>query len=48
MREMENITYHVAAGKIDKPFLREIIDAVIHETFNEDEELKLRIINATE
>jgi death-on-curing protein len=48
IREMENITYHVAAGKIDKPFLSEIIDAVIHDTFNEDEELKLRIINAIE
>lgn len=48
IREMENISYHVAAGKIDKPFLQEIIHAVIHDTFNEDEELKLRIIHATE
>jgi death on curing protein len=48
IREMENISYHVAAGKIDKPFLREIINAVIHDNFNEDEELKLRIINATD
>jgi death on curing protein len=46
MREMENISYHLAAGKIDKEFLRDIIDAIIHKNFDENEELKLRLLNA--
>lgn len=43
--EMENISYHVAAGSIDKDFLHEIICAVMNEEFD-DEELKLKIIFA--
>ncbi len=43
--QMENISYHVAAGSIDKDFLHEIICAVINEEFD-DEELKLKIIFA--
>lgn len=43
--EMENISYHVAAGKIDKDFLREIICAVINDSMD-NEELKLKIYNA--
>ncbi len=46
IREMENISYHLAAGKIDKEFLRDIIDAIIHKNFDENEELKLRLWNA--
>jgi death-on-curing protein len=46
MREMENISYHLAAGKIDKEFLRELIEAVINESYDENEELKLRLLNA--
>ncbi|KUL26794.1 type II toxin-antitoxin system death-on-curing family toxin [Chlorobium limicola] len=46
MREMENISYHLAAGKIDKEFLRDIIEAVINESYDENEELKLRLLNA--
>ena len=43
--EMENISYHVAAGKIDKEFLHEIICAVINDEMDK-EELKLKIYNA--
>ncbi len=45
IREMENISYHVAAGSIDKDLLREIITAFIQGDEN-DEELKLRILHA--
>jgi len=46
IREMENITIHVAAGKINKELLKEIIVSILYE--NEfSEELKLKIIDAT-
>lgn len=45
-REMENISYHVASGKIDKPLLHDIMDAFMRGTFETDECLKLRILNA--
>lgn len=45
IREMENISYHLAAGKIEKEFLKEIIQAVIDDDMD-DEELKLRIFEA--
>jgi len=45
IREMENISYHVAAGNIDKDLLQEIIFAVINSDEN-DEGLKLKILNA--
>ncbi len=45
IREMENISYHVAAGNIDKDLLHEIIFAVINGDEN-DEGLKLKILNA--
>ncbi len=45
MREMENISYHVAAGRIDKDLLKEIICAVIEDQMD-DEELKLKIFHA--
>ena len=45
IREMENISYHVAAGNIDKDLLHEIISAVIKGDEN-DEELKLKILHA--
>lgn len=44
IREMENISAHVAAGKIDKALLLDIITDFIYG--NEDEDLKLRIIDA--
>ena len=42
--EMENISYHVAAGKIDKNVLHQIIYAVINDEMD-NEELKLKILN---
>ena len=45
---MENISYQVAAGKIDKDLLLRIITAVMDGTYDTDEELKIEIIHATE
>lgn len=42
---MENISYHVAAGNIDKEFLKEIIIAVINDEMD-NESLKLKILEA--
>lgn len=44
IREMENISYHLAAGKIDKDLLKEIISSIINDT-DYSEELKLKIYN---
>lgn len=42
---METISYHLAAGKISKELLFELISSIIHEPdFNED--LKLKLINS--
>lgn len=43
---MENISYHVAAGKINKDLLCKIMEAIINGTYNTDEELKLEIYHA--
>jgi death-on-curing protein len=45
IREMENISYHVAAGSISKELLGEIITAVINDGMD-SEELKLKIYDA--
>jgi death-on-curing protein len=45
IRDMENISYHVAAGNIDKELLGEVITAVINEEMD-SEELKLKILEA--
>lgn len=45
IREMENISYHVAAGVINKELLNEVVCAVINDSMD-DEELKLKILNA--
>ena len=45
LREMENISYHVAAGNIDKELLGEIIEACLNEEMD-SEPLKLRILEA--
>lgn len=42
----ENISYHVAAGKINKDLLCKIMEAVMNGTYNTDEELKLEIYHA--
>ena len=44
----ENISYHVAAGKIDKELLHKIMTAIMDGTYNTDEELKLEILNTIE
>lgn len=43
---MENISYHVAAGNIDKDLLHKIIDSLLTNTYDTDEVLKLEIYNA--
>ncbi|MDY0397955.1 MAG: Fic family protein [Desulfuromonas thiophila] len=45
LHEMENISYHVAAGSISKELLGEIITAVINDGMD-SEELKLKIYDA--
>ena len=42
---METISYHVAAGNIDKDLLLEIITSILYEV-DYSEELKLKLINA--
>lgn len=42
--KMETISYHLAAGRIDKDFLHEIIESIVNEEdFSED--IKLRLID---
>lgn len=45
IREMENISYHVAAGNIDKGLLRDLIAAHLAGEAD-DESLKLRLLTA--
>ncbi len=45
IHEMENISYHLAAGKISKELLNEIIISIINEP-DFTEELKLKILEA--
>ncbi|MEG0814270.1 MAG: hypothetical protein RSL74_10095 [Clostridium sp.] len=44
----ENISYHVAAGKIEKELLHKIMTSIMDETYEKNEELKLEILNAIE
>lgn len=41
----ENISYHVAAGKINKELLHKIMTAIMEGTYDRNEELKLEILN---
>ncbi|MCB0509510.1 MAG: type II toxin-antitoxin system death-on-curing family toxin [Bacteroidetes bacterium] len=45
IHEMENVSYHVASGDINKELLHEIITAVIYDDID-NEELKLKIFHA--
>jgi len=45
LRGMENISYHVAAGRIGKELLGEIIEAFLNEEMD-SERLKLKILDA--
>lgn len=44
--ETENISYHVAAGNIDKDLLHDIIDSIMKGNFDNDEEIKLKYCSA--
>jgi len=46
MREMENIAYHVASGAINETLLYDILSAVLDCTYEEDDNLALRIAQA--
>jgi len=46
LREMENISYHLAAGRIDKDLLTEIIHSFLENEDDFCEELKLKILLA--
>ena len=43
--KMETISYHLAAGRIDKEFLTDIIDSIIYEE-DYSEEIKLRLFES--
>ena len=45
LRDMENISYHVAAGNIDKTLLKEVITAHLAQD-SDNESLKLKIFHA--
>ena len=42
----ENISYHVASGKIGKDLLHKIMTAIMDGSYDNNEELKLEILNA--
>ena len=46
LREMENISYHLAAGRIDKDLLAEIIHSFLENENDFCEELKLKLLLA--
>ncbi len=45
IKETENISYHVAANRIDKDLLKELMSAIINNDL-ENEELKLKVLEA--
>ncbi len=44
--KMENISYYVAAGKISKNLLHQIMESVMDGSFDENESLQLAILDA--
>ena len=46
LSKMENISLNVAASKIDKELLHKIMAAIMNDTYDDDEELKLEIYNS--
>lgn len=46
LSKTENISLYVAASKIDKELLHKIMTAIMNGTYDEDETLKLEILNA--
>ncbi len=45
-RETENISYHVAAGHIDKDLLHDILGSIMRGDFEENEDVKFRYYTA--
>ena len=48
LQDMENISYHLAAGRINKDLLRDIIHSILEGEDDFGEELKIRILCAME
>ena len=46
LQDMENISYHLAAGRIDKDLLQEIIHSILDGEADYDESLKIKILMA--
>ena len=46
LSKTENISLNVAASKIDKELLHKIMEAIMNDTYDTDEELKLEIYNS--
>ena len=46
LSKMENISLNVANGRINKELLHKIISAIVNDTYDNDEELKLEIYNS--
>ena len=46
LAKTENISLNVAAGKINKDLLHKIMTAIMNDTYDKDEELKLEIYNS--
>lgn len=46
LAKTENISLNVAASKIDKELLHKIMTAIMNDTYDTDEELKLEIFNS--
>ena len=46
LAKTENISFNVAASKIDKELLHKIMEAIMYGSYDEDEALKLEIYNA--
>ena len=46
MAEMENISYHLAAGRIDKELLKDVLSSILNGEADFEEGLKLRILEA--
>lgn len=46
LAKTENISLNVAASKIDKELLHKIMTAIMNDTYDNDEELKLEIYNS--
>lgn len=44
--DMENISYHVAAGNISKNLLKEIMEAILIGSYDNNEALKLKVCKA--